>query len=45
MYTLNMKCHECVERDGEVIAPRIKKEIAQLEADAKQSVEQQKAGK
>ena len=34
MYTLNMKCHECVERDGEVIAPRIKKEIAKLEKDA-----------
>ncbi|MBQ1858702.1 MAG: NADH:flavin oxidoreductase, partial [Paludibacteraceae bacterium] len=45
MYTLNMKCHECVERDGEAIAPRIQREIAQLEADAKQSVEQQKAGK
>ena len=45
MYTLNMKCHECVERDGEVIAPRIKKEIAQLEANAKESIEQQKAGK
>jgi hypothetical protein len=37
-----MKCHECVERDGEVIAPRIKREIAELEANAKQSVEQQK---
>ena len=35
MYTLNMKCHECVERDGEVIAPRIKREIAQLEEDAR----------
>ena len=35
MYTLNMKCHECVERDGEVIAPRIKKEIAKLEEDAR----------
>jgi len=34
MYTLNMKCHECVERDGEVIAPRIKREIAKLEKDA-----------
>jgi 2,4-dienoyl-CoA reductase-like NADH-dependent reductase (Old Yellow Enzyme family) len=45
MYTLNMKCHECVERDGEVIAPRLKKEIAQLEANAKKSIEQQKAGK
>ncbi len=35
MYTLNMKCHECVERDGEVIAPRIKREIAKLEEDAR----------
>ena len=42
MYTLNMKCHECVERDGEKIAPRIQREIAQLEADAKKSVEAQK---
>ena len=38
MYTLDMKCHECVERDGEVIPKRIKKEIEKLEADAKQSV-------
>ena len=37
MYTLNMKCHECVERDGEVIAPRIKKEIAELEEAARKS--------
>ena len=37
MYTLDMKCHECVERDGEVIAPRIKKEIEQLEHDAELS--------
>ena len=35
MYTKDMKCHECVERDGEVIAPRIKREIAQLEEDAR----------
>ena len=45
MYTLNMKCHECVERDGEVIAPRIQREIAELEENAKKSVEQQKAAK
>ena len=45
MYTKNMKCHECVLRDGEKIAPRIQREIATLEADAKRSVEQQKAGK
>lgn len=37
MYTLDMKCHECVERDGEVIPERIKKEIAHLEAKAAQS--------
>ena len=42
MYTLNMKCHECVERDGEVIAPRIRREIAELEAAAKESVAKQK---
>ena len=42
MYTKNMKCHECVLRDGEKIAPRIQREIAELEADAKRSVEQQK---
>ena len=35
MYTLDMKCHECVERDGETIAPRIKREIAKLEEDAR----------
>lgn len=34
MYSKEMKCHECVERDGELIAPRIKREIAQLEKDA-----------
>ena len=37
MYTLNMKCHECVERDGEVIHARIQKEIAKLEKDAELS--------
>jgi 2,4-dienoyl-CoA reductase-like NADH-dependent reductase (Old Yellow Enzyme family) len=37
MYTLNMKCHKCVERDGEVIAPRIKREILKLEKDAELS--------
>jgi len=31
MYTKEMKCHECVERDGEPIAPSIKKEVEQLE--------------
>ena len=38
MYTLNMKCHECVERDGEKIPANIKKEISRLEADAKKSM-------
>lgn len=41
MYTLDMKCHECVERDGECIPKRLKKEIAQLEAKAQRSVEKQ----
>jgi len=45
MYSKNMKCHECVERDGEAIAPRIQREITHLEANAKKSVEQQKAAK
>jgi len=31
MYTKEMKCHECVERDGEKIAPSIQREVAQLE--------------
>jgi len=38
MYTKDMKCHECVERDGEAIAPRIKREIATLEEAARKSV-------
>ena len=37
MYSKDMKCHECVERDGETIAPRIKKEIAKLEENARTS--------
>ncbi len=41
MYTLEMKCHECVERDGECIPHRLKKEIAKLEANAKKSVAKQ----
>ncbi len=45
MYTKNMKCHECVLRDGEQIPNRIQKEIATLEGKAKRSVEQQKAAK
>ena len=43
MYTLDMKCHECVERDGEQIPQSLKKEIARLEANAKKSVANQKA--
>ena len=35
MYTLDMKCHECVERDGEVIPNRLKKEITKLEENAR----------
>ena len=35
MYTLDMKCHECVERDGEVIPKRLQKEIAKLENNAR----------
>ena len=45
MYTLDMKCHECVERDGEMIPKRLQREITQLEARAKQSVEAQKQRK
>lgn len=37
MYTLDMKCHECVERDGEPIPARLQKEIKHLEAKAKES--------
>lgn len=31
MYTKDMKCHHCVERDGEKIPSRLQKEIAKLE--------------
>ena len=37
MYSKDMKCHECVLRDGEQIPARIQKEIAQLEAKAQES--------
>lgn len=37
MYSKEMKCHECVERDGERIPDRIKREIATLEKDAELS--------
>ena len=43
MYTLNMKCHECVERDGEIIPRRLQREIAKLEQQAKESVARQKS--
>jgi len=35
MYTKEMKCHECVLRDGEKIPAHIQKEIAKLEEDAR----------
>lgn len=35
MYTKEMKCHECVLRDGEKIPANLMKEIAELEAKAK----------
>ena len=38
MYTLDMKCHECVLRDGEKIPESIRREIAELEAKAKESM-------
>ena len=34
MYSKEMKCHECVERDGEMIPNGIQREIAKLEKDA-----------
>ena len=37
MYSKEMKCHECVERDGEKIPYRIRREIAKLEKDAELS--------
>ena len=37
MYSKEMKCHECVLRDGETIRPAIMKEIAKLENNAKLS--------
>lgn len=44
MYTLDMKCHECVLRDGEAIPDNLKKEISRLEKKAKQSIDAQKQG-
>ena len=37
MYSKQMKCHECVERDGEQIPNNLKREIAKLEKDAESS--------
>ena len=34
MYSKQMKCHECVERDGELIPNNIQREIVKLEKDA-----------
>ena len=42
MYSKNMKCHECVERDGEKIPSLIQREINALEKDAAKSIEKQK---
>ena len=41
MYTKEMKCHECVLRDGENIPSNLKKEIERLEDGARKSVEKQ----
>lgn len=38
MYTLDMKCHECVLRDKEVIPANLMKEIEKQEADAAKSI-------
>lgn len=42
MYTIDMKCHKCAERDGEKIPTRLKKEIAKLEGKAQKSLNEQK---
>ncbi len=42
MYTLDMKCHECVLRDGEELPENLRKEINKLEAEAKKSIEKNK---
>lgn len=41
MYTLDMKCHECVLRDGEAIPENLQKEIRKQEAAAAESIRQQ----
>ncbi len=45
MYTLEMKCHECVERDGETIPSYLKKEIARLEKASADSVKAQQTNR
>ena len=42
MYSKEMKCHECVERDGEKIPNCLKREINKLEKQAKEANERQK---
>ena len=42
MYSREMKCHECVLRDGEAIPASIQREIARLEANARKSINAQK---
>ena len=42
MYSKEMKCHECVERDGEKIPNCLKREITKLEKQAKEANERQK---
>ncbi|MBR1877412.1 MAG: NADH:flavin oxidoreductase [Paludibacteraceae bacterium] len=37
MYSKDMKCHECVERDGEMIPARLQREINKLEKKAEES--------
>ena len=44
MYSKEMKCHECVERDGEKIPVCLQKEIARLEKKAQKSIDAQKNG-
>ncbi|MBQ0034690.1 MAG: hypothetical protein KBS77_05285, partial [Bacteroidales bacterium] len=41
MYDLDMKCHECVLRDGEAIPENLQKEIRKQEAAAAESIRQQ----
>ena len=38
MYSLDMKCHDCVERDGERIPTSLQREISRLETNAQKSI-------